>query len=49
MIKSALALSVGGDAAWRFDAEGVECEIWLPVSALEIDANDQDHTDPKDE
>lgn len=41
MIKTALAQSVGGDATWRYDAGGIECEIRLPVSALVIDLTDQ--------
>ena len=34
MIKTAFAKSVGGDARWHYHAEGVECEIVLPLAAL---------------
>lgn len=48
MIKTALARSVGGDAEWRFDPGGVECEIRLPVPALELGLTDQDKIRPEE-
>lgn len=34
MIRSAFAQSVGGDAVWHYRAQGVECEIHIPATAL---------------
>lgn len=36
MIKTAFAQSVGGDAAWHYRPDGLECEILIPATALDL-------------
>jgi two-component sensor histidine kinase len=36
MIKTAFAQSVGGDAVWHYNPEGLMCEIHIPTTALHL-------------